>query len=86
MLSAEEELALARAWRERQDPAAADKLVTSHLRLAAKIAIGYRGYGLPLGELISEAHVGLTAGGAPFRPRARHSASPPTPYGGSGRR
>ena len=60
MLSPQEELALARQWRDRQVPAAADKLVTSHLRLAAKIAMGYRGYGLPVGELIGEANVGLT--------------------------
>jgi RNA polymerase sigma-32 factor len=60
LLSSEEELALARRWRDRQEPAAAHKLVTSHLRLAAKLAFGYRGYGLPLGELIGEANVGLT--------------------------
>jgi RNA polymerase sigma-32 factor len=59
MLSAEEELALSRAWRERGDLEAAHKLVTSHLRLVAKIAMGYRGYGLPLGELISEGNVGM---------------------------
>ncbi len=59
MLSAEEELALSRAWRENGDVDAAHKLVTSHLRLVAKIAMGYRGYGLPLGELISEGNVGM---------------------------
>ena len=59
MLSAEEELALSRAWRERGDLEAAHKLVTSHLRLVAKIAMGYRGYGLPIGELISEGNVGM---------------------------
>jgi RNA polymerase sigma-32 factor len=59
MLTAEEELALSRAWRESGDVAAAHKLVTSHLRLVAKIAMGYRGYGLPLGELISEGNVGM---------------------------
>ncbi|HUC16226.1 MAG TPA: RNA polymerase sigma factor RpoH [Acetobacteraceae bacterium] len=59
MLSAEEELALSRAWREHGDVEAAHKLVTSHLRLVAKIAMGYRGYGLPLGELISEGNVGM---------------------------
>jgi RNA polymerase sigma-32 factor len=59
MLSAEEELALSRAWRDTQDPAAAHKLVTSHLRLVARIALGYRGYGLPLGELISEGNIGM---------------------------
>ena len=50
---------LAKAWVERQDSGAAHKLVTSHLRLAAKIAMGYRGYGLPQAEVISEANVGL---------------------------
>ncbi|HUA76124.1 MAG TPA: RNA polymerase sigma factor RpoH [Acetobacteraceae bacterium] len=59
MLSAEEELALSRAWREQGDVDAAHKLVTSHLRLVTKIAMGYRGYGLPLGELISEGNVGM---------------------------
>ncbi|MFO1129170.1 MAG: RNA polymerase sigma factor RpoH [Rhodospirillales bacterium] len=59
MLSAEEELVLARRWVETHDEASADKLVTSHLRLVAKIAMGYRGYGLPLGELISEGNVGM---------------------------
>jgi len=59
MLSAEEELALARAWRDRQDLAAAHKLVTSHLRLVARIAMDYRAYGLSLGELISEGTVGM---------------------------
>jgi RNA polymerase sigma-32 factor len=59
MLSAEEELALSRAWRDAQDLAAAHKLVTSHLRLVARIALGYRGYGLPLGELISEGNIGM---------------------------
>lgn len=50
---------LAKAWVDHQDPAAAHRLVTSHLRLAAKIAMGYRGYGLPQAEVISEANVGL---------------------------
>jgi len=59
MLAPEEELALSRAWREHEDTAAAHKLVTSHLRLVAKIAMGYRGYGLPVGELISEGNVGM---------------------------
>ena len=59
MLSAEEELVLARRWVETHDEASADKLVTSHQRLVAKIAMGYRGYGLPLGELISEGNVGM---------------------------
>ena len=68
MLSPEEELALARRWRDRQEAAAAHTLITSHLRLAAKMAMGYRGYGLPLGELIGEANVGLTQAVRRFDP------------------
>ncbi|NVK19121.1 MAG: RNA polymerase sigma factor RpoH [Methylocystaceae bacterium] len=59
MLSVEEEYSLAVNWREHEDHDAAHKLVTSHLRLVAKIAMGYRGYGLPVGELISEGNVGM---------------------------
>lgn len=59
MLTPEEELELSRRWRDSEDMEAAHKLVTSHLRLVAKIAMGYRGYGLPLGELISEGNVGM---------------------------
>ena len=59
MLTPEEELSLARRWREGGDVAAAHRMVTSHLRLVAKIAMGYRGYGLPLGELISEGNLGM---------------------------
>ncbi len=59
MLAPEEELALARRWKDEGDERAAHKLVTSHLRLVAKIAMGYRGYGLPVGELISEGNVGM---------------------------
>jgi RNA polymerase sigma-32 factor len=59
MLTAEEEGTLSRRWRDHEDLEAAHKLVTSHLRLVAKIAMGYRGYGLPLGELISEGNVGM---------------------------
>ena len=59
MLAPEEELALSRRWRDNEDQEAAHKLVTSHLRLVAKIAMGYRGYGLPVGELISEGNVGM---------------------------
>jgi RNA polymerase sigma-32 factor len=59
MLEPEEEYMLARRWADEQDSEAAHKLVTSHLRLAAKIAMGYRGYGLPQAEVISEANVGL---------------------------
>jgi RNA polymerase sigma-32 factor len=59
MLEPEEEFMLAKRWREHGDSEAAHKLVTSHLRLVAKIAMGYRGYGLPLSELISEGNVGM---------------------------
>ncbi len=59
MLGAEEEFMLAKAWREHGDTEAAHKLVTSHLRLVAKIAMGYRGYGLPVGELIAEGNLGM---------------------------
>ncbi|WP_456385850.1 RNA polymerase sigma factor RpoH [Profundibacter sp.] len=59
MLEPEEEYMLAKSWVEREDTEAAHKMVTSHLRLAAKIAMGYRGYGLPTAEVISEANVGL---------------------------
>ena len=59
MLAAEEEYMLAKRWKEHEDPEAAQRLVTSHLRLVAKIAMGYRGYGLPLSELISEGNVGM---------------------------
>jgi RNA polymerase sigma-32 factor len=59
MLTPEEELALSHRWRDQHDMEAAHKLVTSHLRLVAKIAMGYRGYGLPVGELISEGNVGM---------------------------
>jgi RNA polymerase sigma-32 factor len=59
MLEPQEEFMLAKRWREHDDRDAAHKLVTSHLRLVAKIAMGYRGYGLPIGEVISEGNVGL---------------------------
>jgi RNA polymerase sigma-32 factor len=59
MLEPETEFMLAKRWQEHEDPDAAQKLVTSHLRLVAKIAMGYRGYGLPLAELISEGNVGM---------------------------
>ncbi|WP_210527909.1 RNA polymerase sigma factor RpoH [Rubellimicrobium arenae] len=59
MLEPEQEYMLAKRWVDHQDASAAHKLVTSHLRLAAKIAMGYRGYGLPQAEVISEANVGL---------------------------
>jgi len=59
MLSAEEEYMLAKSWRSRGDLKSAQKLVTSHLRLVAKMAMGYRGYGLPVSELVSEGNIGL---------------------------
>src|ERR687889_1767396 len=59
MLEPEQEYMLAKRWVDHEDASAAHKLVTSHLRLAAKIAMGYRGYGLPQAEVISEANVGL---------------------------
>jgi RNA polymerase sigma-32 factor len=69
MLAAEEECALAKRWREHGDADAADKLVTSHLRLVAKIAMGYRGYGLPISEVISEGNVGLMRAAKRFEPQ-----------------
>src|ERR1700748_1141567 len=68
MLSKDEEFMLAKRWREHSDPDAAHKLVTSHLRLVAKIAMGYRGYGLPIGEVISEGNVGLMQAVKKFEP------------------
>ena len=62
ILTAEEEYMLAKRFEEHQDPEAAAKLVTSHLRLVAKIAMGYRGYGLPVSELIAEGNIGLMQG------------------------
>ncbi len=59
LLTPEEELTLSRKWRDKGDLKAAHRLVTSHLRLVAKIAMGYRGYGLPINELISEGNVGM---------------------------
>jgi RNA polymerase sigma-32 factor len=68
MLRKDEEFMLAKRWREHQDPDAAHRLVTSHLRLVAKIAMGYRGYGLPIGEVISEGNVGLMQAVKKFEP------------------
>jgi RNA polymerase sigma-32 factor len=68
MLAKDEEFMLGKAWREHQDPQAAHRLVTSHLRLVAKIAMGYRGYGLPIGEVISEGNVGLMQAVKKFEP------------------
>jgi RNA polymerase sigma-32 factor len=68
LLTPEEEYMLAKRFQEHQDAAAAEKLVTSHLRLVAKIAMGYRGYGLPVNELISEGNIGLMQGVKKFEP------------------
>ena len=68
MLEPQEEFMLAKRWREHGDTEAAHKLVTSHLRLVAKIAMGYRGYGLPIGEVISEGNVGLMQAVKRFEP------------------
>ena len=68
MLSAEEEYMLAKNWRNRGDLKSAQKLVTSHLRLVAKIAMGYRGYGLPVSELVSEGNIGLMQAVKKFDP------------------
>jgi RNA polymerase sigma-32 factor len=68
MLRPEQEFMLAKQWREHGDRNAAEQLVTSHLRLVAKIAMGYRGYGLPIGEVISEGNVGLMQAVKRFEP------------------
>jgi RNA polymerase sigma-32 factor len=68
VLTAEQEYMLAKRYAEHQDPDAAAQLVTSHLRLVAKIAMGYRGYGLPVSELISEGNIGLMQGVKKFEP------------------
>ena len=68
MLAKDEEFMLAKRWQEHEDPQAAHCLVTSHLRLVAKIAMGYRGYGLPIGEVISEGNVGLMQAVKKFDP------------------
>ena len=68
MLAKDQEFMLAQRWKEHQDTEAAHQLVTSHLRLVAKIAMGYRGYGLPIGEVISEGNVGLMQAVKKFEP------------------
>ncbi|MCG2841735.1 RNA polymerase sigma factor RpoH [Sandaracinobacter sp. RS1-74] len=68
LLAPEEEYMLAKRWQEHEDPQAATRLVTSHLRLVAKIAMGYRGYGLPVSELIAEGNIGLMQGVKKFEP------------------
>ncbi|WP_421865066.1 sigma factor, partial [Parvibaculum sp.] len=68
MLEPNQEYMLAKAWREHGDTDAAQQLITSHLRLVARIAMGYRGYGLPIGEVISEGNVGLMQAVKRFEP------------------
>ncbi len=68
MLEPDEEFMLAKRYKEHEDPSAAQKLITSHLRLVAKIAMGYRGYGLPISEVISEGNVGLMHAVKRFEP------------------
>ena len=68
LLSPEDEYMFAKRWREHEDPEAARRLVTSHLRLVAKIAMGYRGYGLPVSEIVSEGNVGLMQAVKRFEP------------------
>ncbi|HEY5364634.1 MAG TPA: RNA polymerase sigma factor RpoH [Aestuariivirga sp.] len=68
MLTGDEEYMLGKRWKEHQDPKAAERLITSHLRLVAKIAMGYRGYGLPIGEVISEGNIGLMHAVKRFEP------------------
>ncbi len=68
MLEPDEEYMLAKRWQEHADAEAAEKLITSHLRLVARIAMGYRGYGLPIGEIISEGNVGLMQADKRFDP------------------
>ena len=68
MLSAAEEYMLARSWKNRGDLKSAQKLITSHLRLVAKIAMGYRGYGLPVSEMVSEGNIGLMQAVKKFEP------------------
>src|SRR5258708_25036768 len=80
MLEPQEEYMLAKSWREHGDRDAAHRLVTSHLRLVAKIAMGYRGYGLPISEVISEGNVGLIQ--AVKRLQPGKGLPPPTPSRG----
>jgi RNA polymerase sigma-32 factor len=68
LLQPEEEYMLAKRWKEHEDPEAARRLVTSHLRLVAKIAMGYRGYGLPVSEIVAEGNVGLMQAVKRFEP------------------
>jgi RNA polymerase sigma-32 factor len=82
LLVPEEEYMFAKRWKEHEDPEAAKKLVTSHLRLVAKIAMGYRGYGLPISEIVAEGNVGLMQAVKRFEPE-KGSGLPPMRCGGS---
>ena len=82
MLAKDQEFMLAKSWQEHGDTEAAHQMVTSHLRLVAKIAMGYRGYGLPIGEVISEGNVGLMQAVKKFDPDKGFRLAP-TPCGGS---
>ena len=75
MLDAEEEYMLAKNWKNNGNIKAAEKLVTSHLRLVAKIAMGYKGYGLPVNEMISEGNVGLMQAVKKFEPEKNKKIS-----------
>lgn len=68
MLDADEEYMLAKRWKTHQDPKAIEKLITSHLRLVAKIASGYKGYGLPLADIVAEGNIGLMRAVGKFDP------------------
>src|SRR2546421_3249145 len=76
MLEPDEEYMLAKRWQQHQDSEAAHKLVTSHLRLVTRIAMGYRGYGLPIGEVISEGNVGLMQAVKRFDPENGFQLAP----------
>ena len=82
MLERDQEYNLAKRWREHGDHDAANQLVTSHLRLAAKIAMGYRGYGLPISEIVSEGNVGLMQALNRFDPEKgfRFAFAQPQPF------
>ena len=82
MLEKQQEFMLAKRWAEHEDTGAAEQMVTSHLRLVAKIAMGYRGYGLPIGEVISEGNVGLMQAVKKFDPDKGFRFRP-MPCGGS---
>src|ERR1700694_2569822 len=84
MLAPDEEYMLAKRYKEHGDRDAAHRLVTSHLRLVAKIAMGYRGYGLPIGEVISEGNVGLMQAVKRFEPDKGFRLPRPAPWGVSG--